>query len=116
MQKIANRIGDVLLAGFLLTLTAPLIGLIVFLIKMESRGGAFNSEERRDPRGYRSEVLKFRTAEIANHRLPAWGTRITRVGRLLRWSRLDGLPQLVNVLRGDLTLLGSDRPRPDFLC
>ena len=112
MQHIAHRICDILISGLLLVLTGPLFALIVLAIKIESPGRAFSSENRWDRRGFRVEVLKFRTEKRAE---TASGMRIMRVGQLLRYTHIDSLPQLVNVLRGELTIVGADRLRPDFL-
>ena len=104
----------VALAG--LIVLSPLLALIAVLIALESRGGILFVQERAGLGGRPFRLLKFRTMRPAAER-PAseWAGdndhRITRVGRWLRAFRLDELPQLANVLRGDMNLVGP-RPHP----
>jgi len=108
------RACDAVLSGLGLLLSAPLMGLIALAIWLESGRPVFFVQERL---GYRREsfrVVKFRTMVAeAEENGPQWAEeeddRVTWVGRLLRRSRLDELPQLVNILRGDMTFVG---PRP----
>ncbi len=96
---------------------APLFALIALAIKLDSPGPVFFVQYRVGLRGRPFRLLKFRTMRPAERSTSEWvrdnGDRITRVGRLLRRHRLDELPQLVNVLRGELNLVG---PRPHPLC
>jgi len=107
-----------LLASFVaLALLAPLMLLIALAIKLDSPGPVFFIQDRAGIRGRRFRLMKFRTMRAAAGSTSEWvrdnGDRITRVGRLLRRYRLDELPQLVNVLRGEMNLVG---PRPHPLC
>lgn len=110
-----KRIIDIVLASSLLLLTSPLSLLIVVLIKLDSAGEIFFVQERLGLQRKPFRCLKFRTmvkdAEIKSG--PIWScendTRVTRVGRLLRKTRLDELPQLWNILKGDMSFVG---PRP----
>jgi lipopolysaccharide/colanic/teichoic acid biosynthesis glycosyltransferase len=111
-----SRALDVLIAGVLLVLTGPLLGLAALAIKLESRAGPILYRQRRVGKDGRPfDLLKLRTmvpgAETmgAGIYVLAGDSRITRVGRLLRRFSLDELPNLVNVLRGDLAIVG---PRP----
>jgi lipopolysaccharide/colanic/teichoic acid biosynthesis glycosyltransferase len=111
-----NRALDLAVAGLLLVLTAPLLGLAALAIKLESRGGpVFYRQRRIGKDGRPFELLKLRTMVPGAESMGAGiyvlegDPRITRTGRLLRRFSLDELPNLVNVLRGDLAIVG---PRP----
>ena len=110
-----NRPLDLALAGVLLVVTAPLMALAAFAIKLESRGPVFYRQRRVGKDGRPFELLKLRTMVPGAESLGAGiyvlegDPRITRVGRLLRRFSLDELPNLVNVLHGELAIVG---PRP----
>ncbi len=112
-----KRALDVVVAAVALVLCAPLMGLISILIKWDSRGAAVFRQPRL---GHRKQVFnfyKFRTMYIdqsSDAIKPASSDdeRLTRVGRWLRRTSLDELPQLVNILRGEMSLVG---PRPEQL-
>jgi len=109
-----KRALDFLAAGVLLTLLLPLFALVAFLIKLDSRGPVFYLTERMGKGGKRFRMFKFRTmTEEASKQRPRLATkddpRVTRIGRVLRPTKLDELPQLFNVLRGEMSLVG---PRP----
>jgi lipopolysaccharide/colanic/teichoic acid biosynthesis glycosyltransferase len=111
-----NRALDLAVAGLLLVLTAPLLGLAALVIKLESRGGpVFYRQRRIGKDGRPFELLKLRTMVPGAESMGAGiyvlegDPRITRTGRLLRRVSLDEVPNLVNVLRGDLAIVG---PRP----
>lgn len=96
-------------------LTAPLVALIAITIKLDSRGPVFFRQCRAGARGRSFDLIKFRTMQLIapGMELSLWAVdnedRITRVGRWLRRLRLDELPQFINILRGDMNLVG---PRP----
>jgi lipopolysaccharide/colanic/teichoic acid biosynthesis glycosyltransferase len=110
-----NRALDVAIAGVLLVVTSPILGLAALAIRLESRGPVFYSQRRVGKDGRPFELLKLRTMVPGAESMGAGiyvlegDPRITRVGRLLRRFSLDELPNLVNVLRGDLAIVG---PRP----
>jgi lipopolysaccharide/colanic/teichoic acid biosynthesis glycosyltransferase len=110
-----NRALDLAIAGVLLVVTAPLLGLAALAIKLESRGPVFYRQRRIGKDGRPFELLKLRTMVPGAESMGAGiyvlegDPRITRVGRLLRRFSLDELPNLVNVLRGELAIVG---PRP----
>ncbi|HEX2233984.1 MAG TPA: sugar transferase [Thermoleophilaceae bacterium] len=110
-----NRALDVVLAAMLLVLSSPLMLAAVLAIKLESRGPAFYRQRRVGRDGRPFELWKLRTMVPGAEAMGAGiyvlegDTRITRVGRLLRRFSLDELPNLVNVLKGDMALVG---PRP----
>ena len=106
---------DLALALVLLVVTAPLLGLAALAIKLESRGPVFYRQRRvgKDARPF--ELVKLRTMVPGAETMGAGiyvlegDARITRVGRLLRRFSLDELPNLINVVRGELAIVG---PRP----
>jgi lipopolysaccharide/colanic/teichoic acid biosynthesis glycosyltransferase len=110
-----SRILDVVLAAALLVVTAPLLGLAALAIRLESGGPVFYRQLRVGREGRPFELWKLRTMVSGAESLGAGiyvlegDTRITRVGRLLRRFSLDELPNLVNVLRGEMAIVG---PRP----
>jgi lipopolysaccharide/colanic/teichoic acid biosynthesis glycosyltransferase len=110
-----NRPLDLAAAAVLLVVTAPLLALAALAIRLESRGPVFYSQRRVGKDGRPFELLKLRTMVPGAESMGAGiyvlegDPRITRVGRLLRRFSLDELPNLVNVVRGDLAIVG---PRP----
>jgi lipopolysaccharide/colanic/teichoic acid biosynthesis glycosyltransferase len=130
----ANRTLNVLLAAVALVIMSPVLLIVALLVKLTSRGPIFYTQERvgldrraRAPRpqnrrrqsdlgGRPFTIFKFRTMRVdaEQHSGAVWAQqrdpRVTPVGRLLRQYRLDELPQLLNVLRGDMNIVG---PRPE---
>jgi len=110
-----NRATDVVLAGGALALSAPLLALAALAVKLEDRGPVVYRQTRVGKDGVDFELLKLRTMIVgAEHKgagfaVDAGDSRITRVGRFLRRTSLDELPQLWNVVRGDMSVIG---PRP----
>ena len=98
-----------------LVLLAPLLALIALAIRLDSPGPVFFVQERVGRGGRRFRLVKFRTMRPAQGATSEWardnGDRLTRVGAWLRRFRLDELPQLVNILKGDMNLVGP-RPHP----
>lgn len=126
-SRFLKRSMDIIGAAGLLLAALPLFAVIAVAIRVDSPGGAFFRQERIGRGGRRFRVLKFRTmvadAErqreslLANSKDPGWlhlehDPRITRVGRFLRLWSLDELPQLWNVLKGEMSLVGP-RPIPE---
>ncbi len=109
------------LAGILLLVSAPVLLVVAGLIKLTSPGPVLYSQTRLGLRGRRFRIYKFRTMWHDCERVsgPCWSgpgdPRVTPVGRFLRWSHLDELPQLWNVLRGEMNLVGPRPERPEFL-
>ncbi len=113
---------DRLLAALLLVPGLPLIGFLIVLIRLTSRGPGIYRQQRVGKGGRVFWMLKLRSmrmdAEVRTG--PAWTAdcrdpRITRLGRLLRFSHLDELPQLFNVLKGEMSLIGPRPERPEFV-
>lgn len=107
-----KRTFDVLAASLLLLLSLPMIGVAIIAIKLDSEGPAFFCQDRMGRRCRRFRVYKLRTMAVdtrgSSYTLGA-DKRITRAGRWLRRSKIDELPQLWNVLRGEMSMVG---PRP----
>jgi lipopolysaccharide/colanic/teichoic acid biosynthesis glycosyltransferase len=119
VQKI-KRLIDVGLSSLLLLLTAPLLGIIALAVRLDSRGPIFWKEERigRDRKAF--TAYKFRSvrehARIDSaRRVAQWDSGVTRVGQWLRLTHMDELPQIWNVFRGDMSLVGPRPERPQFL-
>jgi lipopolysaccharide/colanic/teichoic acid biosynthesis glycosyltransferase/O-antigen/teichoic acid export membrane protein len=111
----ARRAVDVVVAGTILALISPLLLVIAAGVRLTSRGPALYQQARAGRQGRPFTMLKFRSmvpgADQAGPLVTARADpRVTRVGRWLRATKLDELPQLINVLRGDMTLIG---PRPE---
>jgi lipopolysaccharide/colanic/teichoic acid biosynthesis glycosyltransferase len=110
-----KRISDCLLAAVGLILLLPLMAVIALLIKLDSSGSALFAHERVGRHGRKFKLLKFRTMvqdapKLGGAITAGHDPRITRIGRLLRATKLDELPQLWNVLKGEMSLVG---PRPE---
>jgi sugar transferase (PEP-CTERM system associated) len=118
LQRTLKRVMSVAVALGALTVAAPAMAVIAAAIKLESRGPVFFVQDRVGLRGRRFRLVKFRTMREAG---PAgdstWGrdnaSRVTRLGAVLRRYRLDEVPQCLNILRGDMSLVG---PRPEMAC
>ncbi|MFH1921165.1 MAG: sugar transferase [Planctomycetota bacterium] len=111
----AKRIFDLLVAGSGLIATAPVLGAIAVLIKKEDGGPVFYRGERVGRYGEPFKIFKFRTMVVDAEKSGVSSTtdaddRITRAGKMLRKFKLDELAQLINVVKGDMSLVG---PRPE---
>lgn len=116
----AKRAIDIGIAGFLLVATAPLTFILCSIIRMESAGPAIYRQKRVGLHGKDFTLYKLRSMALdAEKNGAVWAMqndpRVTRVGRIIRKLRLDELPQLVNVLRGDMSLIGPRPERPEFV-
>jgi exopolysaccharide biosynthesis polyprenyl glycosylphosphotransferase len=114
-QGALQRVISVVLSAVGIVLSVPLLAAIALLIKLDSPGPILFVQERIGKDGLQFPLLKFRTMHPVTGRASEWvrdnGDRITRVGRWLRKFRLDEVPQLFNVLVGDMNLVGP-RPHP----
>ena len=112
-----KRICDILLSSFLLVVTLPISLLVALAIKLDSSGPALYVQERTGLGGKPFTIFKFRSMKRdAEKDGAAWTVkkdkRITRVGQVIRLMRLDELPQLINIFKGDMSFIG---PRPESL-
>jgi len=114
----AKRAFDVALSGAGLIGSAPLWGLIALLIKLEDGGPVFYGQERSGLNGLPFQVRKFRSmipdaeARVGAVQATLYDPRVTRIGRLLRATAMDELPQLWNIFRGDMSFTGPRALRP----
>ena len=119
-QQFTRQVVSICVAGFGLLLFLPFFPLVVLAVKLSSKGPIFFRQTRVGMGGRNFEVVKFRTmftdAESGGAK---WATkndpRVTRVGMFLRKSRIDEIPQLWNVLRGDMGFVGPRPERPEFV-
>lgn len=115
MERMTKRMIDILVSSMGMFIFSPLGVLMLILIKLDSKGPIFFKQERVGKDGHPFQIFKFRTmVEGAVHMGAGYliekdDFRITRVGKFLRRTSLDELPQLINILRGEMSLVG---PRP----
>jgi exopolysaccharide biosynthesis polyprenyl glycosylphosphotransferase len=116
-----HRAASFLAALVLTVLLAPIGLLVAIVVKLESRGPIFYTQERVGLGGRTFHVIKFRSMrqDAESTSGPVWATakdtRVTRAGAILRKLRLDELPQVINVLRGEMCLVGPRPERPHFV-
>lgn len=114
---IVKRIEDLIVAGIGLVFALPILLLAILAIKLDSSGPAFYRQRRRGLNREVFDVLKLRTLSVTDsdddvRQVTVGDDRVTRVGRILRRTSIDELPQLWNVIRGDMSIVG---PRPHAL-
>jgi sugar transferase (PEP-CTERM system associated) len=118
--QITKRAFDVTVSCLLLTFTLPVTIVAALLIKLESRGPVFYRQERVGLDGRVFTLTKFRSMrDDAEKDGPQWAAqrdfRITRIGQILRQTRIDEIPQVINVLKGDMSFVGPRPERPVFV-
>lgn len=112
---------DIFITSLALIILAPILLFIAFMIKIDSRGSVLYRQRRVGFRNKEFLLYKFRSmvSDAEKHTGPVWAikndARITRVGKILRPLRLDELPQLLNVLKGDMSFVGPRPERPAFV-
>lgn len=116
----SKRIFDLLFASLLLILTFPLWGIIALSIKIEDRGQIFYRQRRIGKDRKTFWLWKFRSMrQDAEKKGAVWAkdkdSRITKIGKILRYTHTDELPQTINVLKGDISLVGPRPERPEFV-
>jgi exopolysaccharide biosynthesis polyprenyl glycosylphosphotransferase len=121
LTRAVKRTIDLILAVAGLLLTLPLMGLIALAIRLDSRGPVLFRQERVGQGGRIFVLSKFRSmnADAEERSGPVWASahdpRVTRIGRILRKTRLDELPQLIQILRGEMSFIGPRPERPEFV-
>ncbi|RJX18558.1 MAG: sugar transferase [Ammonifex sp.] len=121
LQTVIKRAVDITAALLILVVLSPLFALAVFAVRFSSRGAVFYVQERVGYRGRVFRLLKLRTMvenaeeETGPTLAQADDRRVTQVGKVLRATRIDELPQLFNVLKGEMSLVGPRPERPVFV-
>lgn len=118
--EIIKRIIDITFSITGLVITLPLLPVIAAIIKLEGPGPIIFKQYRTGKNGKRFLAMKFRSmVQDAEKNGPQWANkndpRVTRFGRLMRKTRLDEIPQLINILRGEMSLIGPRPERPEFV-
>jgi len=117
----AKRALDLALSVLMLVILSPLFPIVALLIKIDSRGAVFYRQERVGLHGKVFTLFKFRSmrADAEAGGQPRWAEqsdpRVTRFGAFMRSSRIDELPQLINVIRNEMSLVGPRPERPHFV-
>jgi sugar transferase (PEP-CTERM system associated) len=120
-RTFVKRVFDIFSAIALIVVSAPVMLVTALLIKIESRGAVFYTQERVGLNGVSFKVVKFRSmrSDAEQDGKPRWAAandnRVTRVGQVIRRVRIDELPQLFNVLKGEMSLVGPRPERPFFV-
>lgn len=117
---LGKRLFDIACATILLLLVAPLLVVTMIAIRLDSRGPILYQQTRVGAGGQHFQIWKFRSMRIdAEENGPRWAakndSRITRVGRFIRKTRIDEIPQAINVLRGEMSFVGPRPERPEFV-
>ena len=121
LRTFVKRVFDIVCSSVLLLFSAPVMLATALLIKLESRGPVFYRQERTGLNGQSFKVTKFRSmrTDAEKDGKPRWATandsRVTRIGHIIRRLRIDELPQLINVLNGEMSLVGPRPERPFFV-
>jgi exopolysaccharide biosynthesis polyprenyl glycosylphosphotransferase len=117
--RVSKRVFDIVLGTTALLIASPLLILGAIGVKLSSPGPVLFRQRRVGLYGRKFDILKFRTMRVNDESDTLWSVvndaRVTKVGRLLRRTGLDELPQLFNVLRGDMSLVGPRPERPHFV-
>lgn len=116
---ITKRVFEIIFSITFLIVTLPVLVLTAIAIKLESKGPVFYKQERVGLHGKPFYIVKLRSMRVdAEKNGPQWASkndpRVTRVGRFIRKTRIDEIPQLINVLKGDMSLIGPRPERPMF--
>jgi sugar transferase (PEP-CTERM system associated) len=121
VRNVVKRVFDILASSILLVVMFPVMAIAALLILLESGMPIFYRQVRVGECGHTFEVLKFRSmrADAERDGVPQWAKhaddRITRVGHVIRKFRVDELPQIFNVLKGDMSFVGPRPERPYFV-
>ena len=121
LEKLVKRLWDIIFAAFFLVLTSPIMLVTAIAIKAEDGGPVFYRQRRLTQYGRPFEIIKFRSMKIDAEkdgvaRLAAeHDDRITKVGKKIRATRIDELPQLINILKGDMSVVGPRPERPEIM-
>jgi sugar transferase (PEP-CTERM system associated) len=121
LRSFVKRLFDISATATLLVFTLPIMAIMALSIAIESGGPVIYRQDRVGRGGRKFTLLKFRSMGLDAEKdgRPSWAVandaRVTRVGRFMRRTRIDELPQLINVLRGEMSLVGPRPERPEFV-
>ena len=120
-QSIFNRLNDIILSLILFSVTLPFILVFIPLIKLDSNGPILYKQKRVGLNGKYFTMYKFRSMQIdAEKNGPVWAkekdSRVTTIGRFMRLTRLDEVPQVFNILKDEMSFIGPRPERPEFVC
>ena len=121
LNSVVKRVLDIVISGIMLLILAIPLGIIALLVRISSRGPALFRQQRMGLDGRAFSIVKFRSMvdDAERDSGPVWtrenDARVTALGKFLRKSNLDELPQLWNVLRGDMSIVGPRPERPHFV-
>ena len=120
-EKKLKRISDVIISFIIIVLTLPLNIFVALLIKLDSKGPILFKQERIGMNNKKFKIYKFRSMyqDAEKNTGPVWSTkddpRVTRIGKIIRQLRIDEIPQMFNVLKGEMSLVGPRPERPYFV-
>ncbi len=120
-EKKLKRLMDIILSFILIVITSPITLLTALAIRLESKGPIFYKQERMGQNGKVFKIYKFRSMvqDAEKHTGPVWSMkddpRITNVGKFIRRVRIDEIPQVINILKGDMSFVGPRPERPFFV-
>lgn len=115
-QRVGKRLMDIVLCSVAMLVAAPVMAVVAAAIKLEDGGPVFFKQKRMTRNGHEFEILKFRSMIVDAEKYAGAvlatddDPRITKVGKVIRATRLDELPQILNILKGDMSIVG---PRPE---
>ncbi len=121
VERFLHRSLDIVASVALLVVTLPLLLLVAVAIKLDLRGPVFYRQERVGQHHRSFHILKFRSMTVDAERpgTAVWAavgdSRVTRVGRIIRLTRIDEIPQVINILRGEMAFVGPRPERPVFV-
>ena len=110
-----KRVFDASVAGLLVVLILPVLLAITIAIKLDGAGGVFEAQTCIGRHGRPFRLLRFRTTAAVSRGQRKGDRRVTRVGLLLKRTSMDQLPQILNVLRGEMSIVGPRPERPDIV-
>ena len=119
-QRFIKRLFDIVVSGLMIAVSSPLMLIVAILIRAEDKGPVFYRQERltRDAKVFK--IIKFRSMRVDAEKMGAQlsqkdDPRVTRVGKVIRVSHIDELPQLFNVFKGDMSMVGPRPERPQIM-
>lgn len=120
LYKILSKILEIIFAVVVLLIFSPIIFIVAILIKLEDRGPIFYTQKRVGLNDSNFNIIKIRSMKTnAEENGAQWteanDTRITKVGRVIRKLHIDEVPQMINILKGDISLFGPRPERPEFV-